>query len=183
MELHQGFVCADEIFSILGSRGYYLSCATSKFTLWSLPQSDEPILQSSQFLENCTQHVCLCIEWVHVRAPHFHEDKRLRSPWNATYQSYWRLDWVSGKVSVHKTWEMSSVFIGLLSKVIMTMRTWAVWYKNRTLTYVLPIFFIFVWGGSMATVGIFLRTVRCQHSFFFFKFDPWLHYLSHYFFH
>lgn len=83
------------------------------------------------------------------------------------HQSYWRLDWVSGKVSVYKTWEMmSSLFIGLLSKVIMTMRTWAVWNRNRTLTYVLPIFFIFVWGGSMVTVGIFLRTVRCQHSFF-----------------
>ena len=62
--------------------------------------------------------------------------------------------------------KISSLFIGLLSKVIMTIRTWVAWNKNRTLTYALPMFFIFVLGGSIAIVGIFLRTLRGQHSGF-----------------
>ena len=41
-----------------------------------------------------------------------------------------------------------------------------VWQKNRFLTYALPIFYIFVWGGAFATVGIFLRSLRCQYSIF-----------------
>ena len=46
----------------------------------------------------------------------------------------------------------------------MTIRTWTAWNKNRTLTYVLPIFFIFVWVAGFAIVGIYLQSVRCQYS-------------------
>ena len=59
---------------------------------------------------------------------------------------------------------MLSLFIGLLSKVIMTIQTWVAWSQNRTLTYALPIFFIFFWVGGFATVGIFVRGLRCQYS-------------------
>jgi hypothetical protein len=46
----------------------------------------------------------------------------------------------------------------------MTIRTWAAWNKNRTLTYALPIFYIFVWVSGFTTVGIFLQSLRCQCS-------------------
>jgi len=99
MESHQGFVCLDEILGFLGSGGHPLSYVTAKFILQSLLQSDKPILQGSQFLENYTLHVCSCIEWVQVRTTHFHESKRIFSL-KCDPQSYSHLDWVSGKVSI-----------------------------------------------------------------------------------
>ena len=47
----------------------------------------------------------------------------------------------------------------------MTIRTWVAWNKNRTLTYALPTFFIFVWVGGFATVGE-VYNVSNQCSFF-----------------
>jgi len=76
MELHQDFVCFDEIFGFLGRRNHHLSYVASKFILC---QSDNlHIPQGSQFLENCTLHVCSCIERVHVRKPQFCGEKRAK---------------------------------------------------------------------------------------------------------
>ena len=85
---------------------------------------------------------------------------------------------VGESACVYKIWNISSLFIGLLSKVIMMIRTWAAWNKNRTLTYALPIFFIFISGGSIAIVGIFLRTLQSQHSVLK-TIDLQLYYLLH----
>ncbi|KIM39322.1 hypothetical protein M413DRAFT_447260 [Hebeloma cylindrosporum] len=48
-------------------------------------------------------------------------------------------------------------------EVIMTTRTWAVWNRNRFLTYVLPIFYIVIWAGGFAINGVFVQSL---------KFDP-----------
>ena len=76
---------------------------------------------------------------------------------------------------------MSSLFIGILSKVIMTIQTWVAWNQNRTLTYALPILFIFFWVGSFATVGIFVRGLPCQYSVLIFLISGYLLYFLYYF--
>ena len=52
----------------------------------------------------------------------------------------------------------------------MIIRTWVAWEKNRFLTYALPIFYTFVWVCGFVTIGIFVRSLRCQCSLF----DLWL---------
>ena len=49
-------------------------------------------------------------------------------------------------------------------KVIMTTRTWAVWDKNRFLTYALPIFYVVIWAGGFVLTGFFIEGLKCQYS-------------------
>jgi len=51
------------------------------------------------------------------------------------------------------------------SKVIMTTRTWAVWNKNRFLTYALPIFYVVIWAGGFVLTGLFIEGLECQYTF------------------
>jgi len=44
--------------------------------------------------------------------------------------------------------------------VILTLRTWIVWEKDRRLTYGLPILFWAVWITGFIIVGIYLRNAR-----------------------
>ncbi|PPQ82095.1 hypothetical protein CVT25_014341 [Psilocybe cyanescens] len=48
------------------------------------------------------------------------------------------------------------VIIGL----IMTLRTWAVWYRNRYLTIILPVLFVIVWAPDLALLPLFLRSLK-----------------------
>ena len=124
-------------------------------------------LQGSQFLVNYTLRVCSCVEWVHVGAPHFHESWRVYSLICAlSLTCIWT--WCWGKWVSHKTWwpPVQLVHRHFLHQVIMTIRTWAAWNKNRSLTCALPTLYISVWIGIFAAVCIFLRTVRCQHWVF-----------------
>lgn len=46
----------------------------------------------------------------------------------------------------------------------MTLRTWAVWEKNKILTYFLFGFLFIIWSGGFVIAGIFNSTVRCEFS-------------------
>ncbi|PFH49147.1 hypothetical protein AMATHDRAFT_63636 [Amanita thiersii Skay4041] len=46
-----------------------------------------------------------------------------------------------------------------LAEVILTIRIWIVWNKDRRLTYGLPIFFVIIWGAGFAVMGIFLNSL------------------------
>ena len=49
--------------------------------------------------------------------------------------------------------------------VILTIRTWAVWNRNKHLTIILPILFVLVWGSCFVFLGKFLVSMRCEHSY------------------
>ena len=91
-------------------------------------------------------------------------------PCNFDNQGFSFLDWVLGKVSVHERFtdgRSSHASFHFSSIVIMTTRTWAVWNKNRFLTYALPIFYFVIWVGGFVVNAIFIQSLKCQHSFFF----------------
>ena len=171
MELHQVFVCLDEIFGCFGSRNRNLWCVTSEFMLWPrLFQCDKYVSQGWQFLENCILNVGSHFKWIHVRTLlHYGDsDKRSKELFlemrPTSPDRVWpgrRGGWVSIKPDRCPT--CSHVFF---SKAIMTIRTWAAWEKNLFLSYALPIFFIFVWVGGFATIGIFSQSLRCQCALF-----------------
>ena len=50
--------------------------------------------------------------------------------------------------------------------MILTIRTWAVWNRNRRLTIILPILFVLVWGLCFIFLGKFLISLRCEYSYF-----------------
>ena len=82
-----------------------------------------------------------------------------------------------GKWVFHKTWQtlVRLVHKSSFLKVIMTIRTWVIWKKNRPLTYAIPLFFISVWVSIFAIISVYLRTARCQHWVFQISFfDRWL---------
>jgi len=157
MDPHQGFVCLDEIFDFRGSRAHHL--------LYVLPKlycghGSHSIPQGSQFLENHTLHVCSCIEWVHVRTPHFHGSKRLI--WDLSVLMTFGLAAGESECSMkHEGPQL--VHTHSFYQVIMTIRTWVAWHRNRSLAYALPALYISVWTGILAIVCIYLRTARCQH--------------------
>ncbi|KAH9481835.1 hypothetical protein JR316_0006365 [Psilocybe cubensis] len=47
-----------------------------------------------------------------------------------------------------------------VGEVIMTIRTWAVWQKNRFLMFALPIFYVVVWAAGFATTALFLQSLE-----------------------
>ncbi|KAF5327447.1 hypothetical protein D9619_004999 [Psilocybe cf. subviscida] len=47
-------------------------------------------------------------------------------------------------------------------EAIMTLRTWAVWEKNKILTYFLFGFLFIIWSGGFVIAGIFNSTVRFE---------------------
>ncbi|KAF8887424.1 hypothetical protein CPB85DRAFT_1441729 [Mucidula mucida] len=47
-----------------------------------------------------------------------------------------------------------------MAEVILTIRTWAVWNRNRLLTFALPIFYIACWAPDFTFMGIFLDSMR-----------------------
>ena len=49
--------------------------------------------------------------------------------------------------------------------VILTLRCWAVWGRDRRLTIGLPIFFILCWVPIVTIVAIFIPTLRCKGHF------------------
>ncbi|KAG9218426.1 hypothetical protein CCMSSC00406_0007973 [Pleurotus cornucopiae] len=46
------------------------------------------------------------------------------------------------------------------AEIILTIRTWAVWQRNRTLTIVVSIVFVAVWGPNIAIMWIFLKSME-----------------------
>ncbi|KAF9048869.1 hypothetical protein BJ165DRAFT_1526278 [Panaeolus papilionaceus] len=47
-----------------------------------------------------------------------------------------------------------------VGEMIMTIRTWAIWGKNRVLMWCLPMFYLAVWVSGFAVTGIFLQTLE-----------------------
>lgn len=47
--------------------------------------------------------------------------------------------------------------------VILTLRAWAVWGKDRRLSYALPVFFVLCWTPNFAFLGIFLNSLTCEY--------------------
>ncbi|KIM36360.1 hypothetical protein M413DRAFT_292129 [Hebeloma cylindrosporum] len=48
----------------------------------------------------------------------------------------------------------------IASEMIPTLRTWAVWNRNRHLSIILPILFILVEGSSLVIMGIYFNSVK-----------------------
>lgn len=46
--------------------------------------------------------------------------------------------------------------------VILTLRTWAVWRRDRRLSYALPVFYVLCWAPNFAVMGLFLRSINCE---------------------
>ena len=51
--------------------------------------------------------------------------------------------------------------------VILTLRTWGVWNRDRRLTIGLPIFFIACWVPMAIFIAIFLNSVECEYELIF----------------
>ncbi|KJA25093.1 hypothetical protein HYPSUDRAFT_38053 [Hypholoma sublateritium FD-334 SS-4] len=69
-------------------------------------------------------------------------------------------DWYAECSLVFKTNVALFVFGLGAGEVIMTIRTWAVWQKNRTMMYILPIFYVVIWTGAFVAMGIFLTRLE-----------------------
>ena len=80
-------------------------------------------------------------------------------------QGFSLLDWVLARVSARRMLQIFILFHTSFSKVIMTTRTWAVWDKNRFLTYALPMFYVILWAGGFVIMAFFLQDLRCLCSF------------------
>ena len=62
----------------------------------------------------------------------------------------------------------SEIFSGpecLVFLVILTLRTWGVWNRDRRLSLCLPVFFIVCWGSMVGFIVIFLNSVHCTCTF------------------
>ncbi|KAJ8094624.1 hypothetical protein PM082_010630 [Marasmius tenuissimus] len=46
-----------------------------------------------------------------------------------------------------------------ITEVLLTLRLWAVWQKNRRLTFALPILFVSCWATILAMMGVFLSSM------------------------
>ncbi|KAF8639307.1 hypothetical protein AX17_001588, partial [Amanita inopinata Kibby_2008] len=46
-----------------------------------------------------------------------------------------------------------------LSEVILTIRTWIIWNKDKRLTYGLPVFFCLTWAAGFVVMSIFIRSL------------------------
>jgi len=50
--------------------------------------------------------------------------------------------------------------IGLAaSEMVLTLRTWAVWHRNKRLSIILPVLYILFWGPAFVILGIFLKSI------------------------
>ena len=47
-------------------------------------------------------------------------------------------------------------------QAILTLRTWAVWNRDRRLAVLLPIFFIVCWGPIIGVITVFLKSVESE---------------------
>jgi len=45
------------------------------------------------------------------------------------------------------------------SEMLLTLRTWAVWNRNKRLTIILSILFVLVWGAAFVILVIYLKSV------------------------
>jgi len=45
------------------------------------------------------------------------------------------------------------------SEMILTLRTWAVWNRNRRLTVILPILYVLVWGSCLVIMSEFVNSL------------------------
>ena len=50
-------------------------------------------------------------------------------------------------------------------KVLLTMRTWAIWGKDHRLTIILPILWALCFGGVFTFMGFYLKSVSCECFF------------------
>ncbi|PFH49731.1 hypothetical protein AMATHDRAFT_147024, partial [Amanita thiersii Skay4041] len=48
------------------------------------------------------------------------------------------------------------------ARSILTLRTWAVWYRNRYLGLALTIFFIGSWASSLVNMGLVQKSLKCK---------------------
>lgn len=46
------------------------------------------------------------------------------------------------------------------AEILLTIRTWGIWGKDRRLTIGLPIFYIVIWGGIFTFMGIYQSSLR-----------------------
>jgi len=59
--------------------------------------------------------------------------------------------------------------------VILTLRTWAVWDRNRWLTIILPILYNLCWGSGFVTLIRFINSITCTSDLcFVLDFPGWL---------
>ncbi|KAJ3572590.1 hypothetical protein NP233_g2982 [Leucocoprinus birnbaumii] len=71
-------------------------------------------------------------------------------------------------VSVCKTTYQYAAFMFVFgmafAELILTLRTWAVWEKDRRLTYALPALFAAVWISGFTIIGFYLRSTHHMAS-------------------
>jgi hypothetical protein len=59
---------------------------------------------------------------------------------------------------------ISVVLIGCLpTPVMLTLRTWAVWNRNRRLSIGLPIFFVLCWAPMIPSFVMTIQSFACRH--------------------
>ncbi|KIM46582.1 hypothetical protein M413DRAFT_24280 [Hebeloma cylindrosporum] len=131
------FLTFDTEVSAIWSREWTFARALYVFTRYSgFVQAGTPFTPRYYLLEN--GNVFSCFNWIHVRKPSFCGNKRLR---DRSLKGLIALGMGAGEM-------------------LMTLRTWAAWNKDRTLTYILPIFYTVIWVGSLVAVGIFVRSLQ-----------------------
>jgi hypothetical protein len=58
---------------------------------------------------------------------------------------------------------VSVVLIRYLPPVMLTVRTWAVWNRDRRLSIGLPIFFVLCWAPMIKIIDMFLKSTTRRH--------------------
>jgi hypothetical protein len=54
------------------------------------------------------------------------------------------------------------VLTGAQPIVLLTLRTWAVWNRNRRLSIILPILYFLVWGSCFVVLSLYLNSSTCK---------------------
>jgi len=87
-----------------------------------------------------------------------------RSRWNLVYFQYlWSLEFMHLRASLGYT--PFSSHINWCLTVILTLRTWAVWNRNRRLTIILPTLYTLFCASSFIIVVRWVNSMTCKWNF------------------
>jgi len=137
------------------------------------------VLHAIRLVTSCEAASCTLFIWDYILTFSMEVDLVWKSKWNFIkglylFQRYlpfidtlWRVLHVQTGGSLTKsacrnlyysTGVMMAVGIAA-SEMILTIRTWAVWNRNKYLSIILPTLYVLVWGSCVIIVCIFLNSI------------------------
>jgi len=136
-------------------------------------------LRTMRLVTNFTVASCAIFVWDYILTFRMEVDLVWRSKWSFMkglylFQRYlpfidttWLILYAQTgsrltKVTCQKIYPSAAVLMMVgfaTSELILTLRTWAVWDRNRRLTIILPILYGLFWGSTLVIVGIYVNSM------------------------